>query len=96
MFHVIARPKKKFSLSVELQGLRWFIHLIGSLQILCSSLGQLSLSSINDLVEIMNLSESSYALSAKKELAHLIIRGFHYWFSKASHASHCIHHHFNQ
>jgi len=65
---IITRPKKKFSLTVELQGVRWLIHFVCSFQILCSSLLQFGFSGINNLMKIMHLSEPSGALRTKKEL----------------------------
>ena len=57
VLYVIATPQQEFSLTVEFQGLGWLIHLISSLQVFSSSLCQFCLSSVDNLVKVVNLSE---------------------------------------
>ena len=56
---VVAREQKQFSLSVEFKSLRWLVHLVSSLQILVCTLGQLSLVCVNNLMQVVHLSERS-------------------------------------
>ena len=57
VLHVVAAPQKQFSFTVEFQCLRWLVHLICSFQVLSRSLGQLSLSCIHYLVQVVHLTE---------------------------------------
>ena len=60
---VVAGVEKQLSVPVELYGLRRLVDLVSSLQILCSSLSQLSLRSVHDLVQVLDLPKASRGLN---------------------------------
>ena len=57
VLNVVARVQKQFTLSVELDGLGRLIDTVGSLEVLLSTLGKLSLRSVDDLVQVVDLTE---------------------------------------
>lgn len=62
ILNVIAREQEELTITVELESLRWLINLIGSLQILSSTLSQLSLICPDDFVQVLDLAEPSLLL----------------------------------
>ena len=57
MLDVIARVKKKLTLAIEFNGLARLVDTIGALEVLLSTLGELSLISVNNLVQVVDLTE---------------------------------------
>ena len=66
---VIARVQKQLTITVELQGVRWLVYFVCALEILSSTLGQLSLRGPDDFMEVLNLAETSGKLLHKASLA---------------------------
>ena len=64
VFNVVATPKEQLSLTVELKGLGWLVDLISSFQILGGSLGQFGLGSVDDLMEVVHLTERARWLTS--------------------------------
>ena len=57
MLDIVARVEEKFTLTVKLNSLAGFVDAISSLQVFLGTLGQLSLICVDDLVQIVNLTE---------------------------------------
>jgi len=59
MLDVIARVDEKLTFTVELNGLARLVDAIRALEVLLSTLGELSLRSVDDLVQVVDLTELS-------------------------------------
>ena len=59
---IITRPKEHLTLAIELKSLRRLIDFVSSLQILLGTLFDLSVSRIDDLVQVMHLAEVALLL----------------------------------
>jgi len=64
VLNIVARVEKQLTLSVKLNRLRRFVHAIGTLKVLFSSLLQLSLGSVHNLVQVIDLAEGTLRVSA--------------------------------
>ena len=69
MFNVVTRVKEHFSLSVELKCVTWLIHFLSALKILLGTLRKFSLGCVNNLVQIVNLSEVTVGLIVDARLS---------------------------
>ena len=62
---VVARVEKQLTLAVELNRLRWLVHLVCALKILVRSLSQLSVGCVNYFVQVVDLSEAASGRHSK-------------------------------
>lgn len=62
MLDVVAGVDQQFSIPVELNSLRWLVHLVRPFKILGSSLSELSLGCVNNLMQVLSLSKISLLL----------------------------------
>ena len=61
---VVAAVYKELTLSVEFNRLRWLVDTISSFEVLFGTLGQFSLSSVDDFVQVVDLAELALGVSA--------------------------------
>jgi len=59
---VVARVKQHLTLSIKLKRLAWLIYFFCPLEVFSATLGELSLSGVNDLVQVVDLSEATLLL----------------------------------
>ena len=64
MLDVIAAVEEEFAFAIELNSLRWLVNTIGSLKVLLSTLGKLSLRSVDYFVQVVHLAELSLRVSS--------------------------------
>lgn len=62
VLNVVARVDEQLTITVKLEGLRGLINLISALEVLCGTLGQLSLRSPHDFVQVLDLTETALRL----------------------------------
>ena len=65
MLDVVTAVEEQLALSVEFNGLGRFVDTVGALEVLLGTLGQLSLRSVDDFVQVVDLAEL-----ALRDLAH--------------------------
>jgi hypothetical protein len=59
VFDVVARVHQQLTLSVEFNGLGWFVDFVGTLEVLLGSLRKLRSGSVDDFVQVVHLTEGS-------------------------------------
>lgn len=64
MLNIVATVQEKLTLSVEFNRLRWLIDTISSFEVLLGTLGKFSLSSVDNLVQIVHLAELTLGIGA--------------------------------
>jgi hypothetical protein len=72
LLNVVAREKQKLALSVKGDSLAGFVNFVCALEILFGTLGQLSLSGVDDLVQVVNLTEITHLGAHETKLVLLL------------------------
>ncbi len=64
MLNIVATVQEKLTLSVEFNRLRWLVDTISSFEVLFGTLRKFSLSSVDNLVQVVNLAELTLGVGA--------------------------------